>query len=213
MNANIDESDAALVLSYRAGDKTAGNTLCLRYQRRLAQFFYNRGIRNREDVEDLVQDTLLQAMQKIRVLHKPESFNSWVFKIANGKKAQWFKAQKRRAVYESVPEDFDELRETAGELTPTYYQPERIVSIEEQLEIVQLLIAQLPKKHRRVLLLSANGVPQKKIAEQLKIETNNVKVRLHRAREELKKQLVTRYPEMATELLSSETIQSLLEKK
>ncbi len=105
------------------------------------------------------------------------------------------------------------LQETAGEPIPTYQQPAHIVSTEEKLEIVELLIAQLPEKQQKVLLFSANEVPQKKIAEQLNITKGNVKVLLHRARERLKKQLVTRYPEMAAELLSSETIQSLLLEK
>ena len=207
MKSKTSENDGELVRSYQSGDKTAWDILCLRYERRLAQFFYNRGINNPADVQDLVQDTLLEVMQQIDIIRKPESFRSWLFTIAKGQLARWFEAQEKREIYE------DMLMETDVKSERAYLEPENIVINNEHKEIVFHLIAQFPEKQREAILLSAEGTPYKEIAETLDTTTSNVKVLVKRGRDKLKTLLKAKYPDDFADIIGSEAMQSLLDEQ
>ncbi len=214
MKLKTVKRDAELVQSYQSGNKAAWDTLCSECGRRLAQFFYNGGIGNPEDVADLVQDTLLAAMENIRTIRKPERFNSWLFTIANRKKAGWFENQKKRESYEpagGVSED--EFVETDVKSASAYLEPERITIHNEYMEIVRRLMEQFPQTQKDAILLRATGMPYKEIAKQLKIKEGNVKVQLNRGRKELKALLKAKYPDDYTDMVGSEIIQSLLGKQ
>ena len=59
-------SDAQLWQFYQKGDKQAGNAFCQRYWIALYKFFQQRISGNREDVEDLVQETFLEALKILK---------------------------------------------------------------------------------------------------------------------------------------------------
>ena len=60
MPTDYDEySDAQLVRSYQKGEREAGDALFRRYERSLRRFLKQK-TRNRENVEDFVQDTCAQ---------------------------------------------------------------------------------------------------------------------------------------------------------
>lgn len=205
MKSKTSENDGELVRSYQSGDKTAWDILCLKYERRLAQFFYNRGINNPADVQDLVQDTLLEVMQQIDIIRKPESFRSWLFTIANGHVARWFAAQEKRGIYE------DMLMETDVKSERAYLEPENIVINNEHKEIVFHLIAQFPEKQKKAILLSAVGTPYQEIAETLDTTSSNVKVLVKRGRHKLKTLLKVKYPDDFAAIIGSEAMHSLLD--
>jgi RNA polymerase sigma-70 factor (ECF subfamily) len=73
---------------------------------------------------------------------------------------------------------------------------ERTPSIDQQLirkemnECIQNFIEELPENYRTVLVLSAlEGLKNREIAEILQVSLSTVKIRLHRARAKLKKEL------------------------
>ena len=72
VNADKDKSDAELALSYQSGDKTAWDALCSKYGPRIAQY------------------TLLEAMEQIHKIRKPESFRGWLFAIAKSVRSFYF---------------------------------------------------------------------------------------------------------------------------
>lgn len=199
-----------LLRSYQSGDKTAWDALCLKYGPRLAQFFYNREIENPEDVQDLVQDTLLTAMEVIHKIRKPESFNFFLFTIANRKKARWFE---EKEIHESYVPSEDEFTETVVESTPAYLEPEHIAIRTEYLTIVHRLMKQLSQNQRLALLLNAKGMKQKEIADTLGTTTNNVKVLVKRGREKLKALLKAKYPDDFADMIGIEVLQSLIGNK
>ncbi len=200
MRHKSGKRDAELVRSYQSGDKTAWDALCIEYEPRLAQFFYNRKIGNPEDVQDLAQDTLLIAMEVIHTIRNPERFNSWLFTIANRRRIKWLKERERRESY--VPSE-DEFMETAV----VDLGPDHIAVNNEYFEIVMGLMAQLSENQRMAILLSANGMKQKEIAKTLKTTTDNVKVLVNRGRKKLKALLKTKYPD---DMVGDEVMQSLL---
>jgi RNA polymerase sigma-70 factor, ECF subfamily len=69
--------DAKLVQSAREGDSGAWRQICSRYGRRLLARA-RRIVPNREDAEDIVQETCAKAFQRFHTLDDPASFEGWI---------------------------------------------------------------------------------------------------------------------------------------
>ena len=67
--------------SARAGDINAFQTLFAEFQDQLRSFLY-RLLTDRNDVEDLAQDTFIRAFKKISTFNGDSSLKTWVFTIA-----------------------------------------------------------------------------------------------------------------------------------
>ena len=190
-------SDGELVVRYRKGDKKAWDTLCQQYTRGLFEFF-NRKVGNREDARDLAQDTLIEAMRNISSLEKPESFRGWLYKIAHGHSAKYFRNRYKHGIHEPLDKapvnDLEEPR--VAYAAPAYQQPEARIVAQERLEIVRSLVDRLPKSERAVFRLKFDDpdMTLKEIAETLGISVSAVKVRVHRGTKKLQKWLEAEHP-------------------
>ena len=186
-------SDGKLVEACQNGDKNAWNILCKRYTGKLFWFFVNK-TGNREDAQDLVQETLIEAMINLSTLQKPESFRGWLYTITSGILAKYFRDRYKRRIHEPI--DDGVLKTRAPYATPTDQEPDNLVIAKEHLEIVQRLGKQLPKSEREVFLLKFADpeMPQKEIAKTLRISVDAVKTRWRRGKQTLRKQLEAKYP-------------------
>ena len=95
--------------AYRNGDKNAWDTLCNRYTGKLFRFFVNK-TGNREDAQDLVQETLVEAMVNLSALQKSESFRGWLYTIAHGILAKYFRDRYKYGIHESIDDGVLETR-------------------------------------------------------------------------------------------------------
>lgn len=135
-------------------------------------------VRNRWAADDLVQETFLRVLQNLPQLRDPAKLSSWVFRIAANLCQDYFRSSKRNLIL------FDEgtAREAVSE-----------TSLEKQVEQyelsmwVQERIRLLPEPLRQVLFLcDIKQESYQEAADLLGISLDNVKVRLHRARKQLK---------------------------
>ncbi|MDE0637635.1 MAG: sigma-70 family RNA polymerase sigma factor [Candidatus Poribacteria bacterium] len=199
---NPDWSDADLVRTYRHGAKEAWDILYLRHSDRLRGFFFNWGITNAEDLNDLVQETLLEAMVQINDLQKPESFPGWLNRIALGKMGEWLKkADRRREVQESLGV-INNLMEIGELSTHTHQVPERKAINKEHLQIAFNLIEQLPPSENEAFWLYLDGMKNTEIAEKLGIKASTVNVRIHKAKKKMRTWLKAEYPEVLDDLIN-----------
>ena len=202
---NENWSDAQLVEGYLDGDGKCWDVLYERYSGKLLGFFINK-IGNREDAADLVQDTLIEAMESIATIQHPERFPGWIFTIAWRVRAKWLTANKKRGIYDSLDDvSADGVAEPGtayAVLTPAHQQPDNRAIAKEQLDIVRSVAARLPQSEREVFLLkfADPDMPLKEMAQTLGIKVEAVKVRWHRARNRLETWLETEYPGEFTDL-------------
>ncbi|MEU4877838.1 sigma-70 family RNA polymerase sigma factor [Streptomyces sp. NPDC021608] len=97
----------ALVTAARAGDQTAQDTLVAEYLP-LVYNIVGRALNGSVDVDDVVQDTMLRALDSLGALRDPESFRSWLVAIAmNQVRAHWNRQQPARAAVEEADEVAD----------------------------------------------------------------------------------------------------------
>ena len=195
-------SDAELVRSYQVGVKAAWDILYLRHWDRLHGFFFNYGIRNPEDVKDLVQKTLLEAMTNIAQNKNPERFSGWLNRIAVGTMSRWLEKEDKRHEFQESFGHVNELAETGEFWTPTHLGPERIAVNKEYMEIAFSLMEQLPPSEKEAFWLYLDGMKNTEIAEMLEIKASAVNVRIYKAKKKMRTWLETEYPEVYADLIN-----------
>lgn len=188
--AGFDET--ALVNRARQGDTRAFAELVKRYEAkifRLAQHI----TQNREDAEDVLQETFLKAYEHLDQFQGNSKFYTWIVRIGVN---QALMKLRRRKTDKSV--SLDETIDT-GEDTVTREvaawdeDPEQQFSREELGEILDSAIQSLAPTYRSVFLLrDVDELSTEETAEALGLSVPAVKSRLLRARLQLREKL-TRY--------------------
>jgi RNA polymerase sigma-70 factor (ECF subfamily) len=188
-------SDAVLVAQAQAGDLAAFEALTTRHERRVYSLAL-RMLRHEHDAEDVTQQTFLSALENLGSFRGEAAFGTWLLRIAAHAALKIIR--KRKGLPTVSLEEATEARDD-GEGIP---HPEFIADwrqspadLAERGEIKQLLaaaLAELDEKHRMVFLLrDVEGLSTQETAEALELTEANVKVRLLRARLQLR-ELLTR---------------------
>lgn len=133
--------------------------------------------RNREEAEDIVQDTML------RVWNRREEWNVWEtvegFCLTICRNLAIDRSQKMDARHVELTLEVTELPDMAA--------PDKLMERDERLGLLHRLIAELPEKQRTILQLrDVEGKSYKEIAEILQLTEEVVKVNLFRARQRIK---------------------------
>jgi len=172
--------DSALVSAVRGGDRAAFGRLVERHAPRTRHVV--RGlVGNRDDVEDIVQEAILNAYVGLDRLNHPERFGSWLCGIA----LNLTRMRLRRARTGMA------LEELAGGSTlpaAAIPVPERVL---EELEAVRAALVVLPSAQRQLVFMHyVQGLSCEEIATILGSSNGAVRVGLHRARSRLRRHLL-----------------------
>lgn len=186
----FDES--LLVAQTREGDARAFSALVRRYEGkifRLAQHI----TQNREDAEDVLQETFLKAYEHLDQFQGNSKFYTWIVRIAVNQSLM--KLRKRRSDKTvSIDESIDTGEDTvAREIAAWDESPEERYSREELSSILTAAIDSLAAPYRAVFVLrDLEELSTEETAEALSLSIPAVKSRLLRARLQLRDKL-TRY--------------------
>jgi len=138
-------SDAALVLAARAGEEWACEALFRRYVP-MANGLAYRTMGRDEDVEDLVQDSFVQALDGLDRLQDPQAFASWLASIVVRTAARVLRRRQLRRRLglqrNEAPPDVEKL-----------VSPSAPPDIATELRAIYALIDQLPVEQRMALVL------------------------------------------------------------
>jgi RNA polymerase sigma-70 factor (ECF subfamily) len=175
-------SDADLVRAYVAGTAGALAALTARYYRPVGAFILRRtgqpGL-----VEDLVQETFLEACRALRGGTIPQHFSSWLFGIAFNRVGKFLR-RKRLALFSPDDPPVD----LAG---PSELDARQ--ELEEQQKLLACLdasLADLPEEVRQILELKhRHGLTCEQIAERTGRPTGTIKSLLSRTYRTLRERL------------------------
>ncbi|MCX6244578.1 MAG: sigma-70 family RNA polymerase sigma factor [Bacteroidetes bacterium] len=136
-------------------------------------------VNNREDAEEIAQDTFLKAYQSLKTFERKSKFSTWLYRIAYNSAIS--KTRKKRlemvAIEESVITNYspDEVSRNMDELE----ENDRQVILEKALQ-------RLPEEDNLLITLFYKGENSvDNISEITGLSVSNVKVRLHRIRKKL----------------------------
>ncbi len=147
---------------------------------------------NIHEAEDLTQEVFVRVNRGFSDFRGESKLSTWIYRIATNVAMDRLRspAQRQEASKKSVSEAgkaFEDRDVWTGEKKPSI---DRQLIREEMSGCVHEFIDRLPESYRAVVLLAdVEGFRNQEIAEILGISLDTVKIRLHRGREKLKKEL------------------------
>ena len=148
---------------------------------------------NREEAEDLVQETYAKALKGFSSFQLGTNFRAWMYRILRN---TFLTSRTGLRVTMTVPLD---LEEDGPELAVEHDTPETLLLERSNRELLQSAVDGLPVYFREILLLcEVEEMSYQDIAETLSIPIGTVMSRLSRARKTLRDRLRPRSQESAT---------------
>jgi RNA polymerase sigma-70 factor (ECF subfamily) len=178
--------ERAMLEKLRAGDDVAFELLVRRFGGRMLAVA-RRLLRDEEDARDAVQDALISALRGLDRFEGGAQLGTWLHRIVVNTALMRLRVKRRR------PEaSIDELLPTFaadGHHTLPADQapfPDAQAEQNELQALVRAAVDQLPDGYREVYLMrDVDELSTEETARALRISTNAVKIRLHRARQAL----------------------------
>ena len=175
--ADAEDGDVALLRAVAGGDPEAVRRLLDDVAPVVHGFLYARVGGDRASAEDLLQETLLEAVRSASSFRGEAALSTWLCAIARRRLARHYEQERRAEVARSG------LRAVAD---PDVESEE---AVERRDEVVRAL-GRMPASHRQVLFLKyLDGLPVEQIASELGRTRVQVQSLLQRARDGLRREL------------------------
>jgi RNA polymerase sigma-70 factor (ECF subfamily) len=167
------EDEGVLVGRCLNGDADAFCKVTERYYRPVSAFLLRRVSRT-DVVEDLAQETFLEAFRSLRAGRRPERLASWLFGIAHNVSGKWLR--RRRPLSFA---DASQAEEVAAQ--PVASLTEELEEQQHQLAALETSLAELPEDARQLLdLKHRQGLTCTALADQLGKPVGTIKSLLSR---------------------------------
>ena len=185
-------SDQEVVALARQGREAAFRELIGRYQRPVFSLIY-RLVRDREKAEDLAQDTFIKVLNALDRYDPSYKFSSWIFKIAHNTSLDHLRKKEPETLsLDGSPHATTQSEVEASTISvlSTEESPEDYAASRELGATLEVAIGRLRPEYRTAIVLChVEGWAYEDIAQTMGVPLGTVKTYIHRARNELKKQL------------------------
>jgi len=144
---------------------------------------------NRQEAEDVVQETFLRVYKNLDRYDENQKFSTWIYRIATNLCID--RLRKRKAIYSLDAESADHEGLDGYAMLPSDDRtPESELLLSETQRLIQEAIATLPIKYKSVMILRyLQDLSLQEISDVLDMPVTTVKTRVHRGREFLRKKL------------------------
>lgn len=181
-----DEEVVARVLQ---GETALFEIIMRRYNQRLFRVALAI-LRDEAEAEDVTQDAYVRAYQHLNQFAGRSAFSTWLTRIAVHEALA--RAGRRRQL-EGLEGMVMLKGEASRELTSRLASPEQQASTAEMSKLLEAAVLSLPEAYRTVVMLrDVEEMNTAETASALNLTEENVKVRLHRARVLLRRELYNR---------------------
>ncbi len=202
-----DLPDGELVQLAKAGDLDAFELLTTRHEQRVYSLAM-RMLRQEQDAEDVTQQTFLSVLENLDGFRGEASFSTWLLRIATHAALKIIRKRKGLEVVSleeaTEPADHSDSIPHPEFIADWRQSPAQLVQTREVGRLLEEALARLDEKHRLVFLLrDVEGLSIKETAEALGLTEANTKVRLLRARLQLREQLTRALGDPATQRVPS----------
>ena len=184
------EIQQAVFLLQRGDDKALEEALALLQNTVFS--FSMRICGQREDAEDTMQEVLLKSVPHLPKFESPKALAVWLYKVAKNRclmsrRRSKFAPKEDLSLEELMP-DRQDLERLSGDGS---INPETFAIRSEEAGLLREAIQRLPPQYRIVLVLrDMEGLTDEEVAEITGLRPGTVRVRLHRARLFVRKELM-----------------------
>jgi RNA polymerase sigma-70 factor (ECF subfamily) len=164
----------------------------------------------RQDAEDTMQEVLFKSIPNLQKFDSPKALMVWLYKVAKNRclmsrRRSKFAPKEDLSLEELMP-DRQELRKLSGNVDGT---PESSLLRRERAKRLREAVQKLPSEYRLILVLhDMEDLSDSDVAEITGLRPGTIRVRLHRARlfvrKELAKQVQYRERERGTKRVAAE---------
>jgi len=175
----VNTQEAAVIAEVLDGNSETYSQLIERYHRGLIQHLYNL-VHDGDLAEDLAQEAFIRAYQKLNQYNPDYAFSTWLYKIADNIAYSHFKQVK-------LSEDIDDYEDSLPDNRPSL---DEVADRTIRKEAVRTAIATLPTAYQRVITLYYwDNFSYEEIAQIMDRPVGTVRTWIHRAKEQLRKEL------------------------
>ena len=168
--------DKAQIIALQKGDIRAFNKIYFTYHKKLFAFAL-KFLKNKTDVEDLIQKIFVNIWEKRKSLDPEKSFNNYLFVITRNEIYDFLKKK-------SITEYYND--QIMGDIE----QEEGDIEIKKLVEATYSLIDKMPERRRQIFLMSKDsGLTYKQIAKILGISENTVDTQIRNSLNYLRAEL------------------------
>jgi RNA polymerase sigma-70 factor (ECF subfamily) len=189
--------ESRMIASILAGETQLFHELIRPYERRVYAMALS-FLRNEADAEDVAQEAFLKAFRSLASFRGDAKFGTWLVSITLNEARS--RIRRRDAIkMESLDEPQDGQEHSSPALLRDWKEiPSEALERKEVRSLLQKAITSLPQIYREVFQLrDIEQLSVNEAAQALGITVSSVKVRLHRARMMLQKNLAPQLKEMA----------------
>lgn len=186
MSPDLGPEERVLVLRAQDGDTAAFEQLVDRHQGRLFRIAFM-VVGDRQEAEDLVQETLVLAWRRLHLLDEPAAFRGWVARICSRSATDLVRRRARRATAPAASEDLEPALESSAETgrggpaaTP---DPARSALVNAQMDDLARVLETLDPAMRLCWVLrEIDGMSYREISTAVDASEPTVRGRIARAR-------------------------------
>jgi RNA polymerase sigma-70 factor, ECF subfamily len=180
--AEIEEA----VKKFLSGEEEAFSRIVNRWEKRIYNLAW-RMLNNREDAQDMVQETFLSVFKSIQSLRTPESFSTWVYQIA----LNHCRARRRsRNLNVSLDDPATGQAEDNKLVFPAPPSARRTRDPLEAIDLIQKSLAGLSEDHRTAIILKEYmGLSLEEVADVMDCPLSTAKSRLYHGLREVQRNL------------------------
>lgn len=184
----VISSESKLVQAVLKGDKAAFAEIVNLYQEKLYSISF-RMLYNKQEAEDVVQDTFLRVYKNLTKYDHHMKFSTWIYRIATNLCID--RLRKRKPNYSLDAESSEREGLDGYSMIPSDHRtPESELILTETQKIIHQAIESLPVKYKSVMILRyLQDLSLQEIGEILDMPITTIKTRVHRGREFLRKKL------------------------
>lgn len=146
-------------------------------------------LKNRQEVEDAMQNTYVKAYEKLFQFNGTSQFSTWLIRIGINEALKTLK-EKEKEAHLFWHEDTDHKKQAFQFSDPYDLNPEKQTIFDEVKTKLETAIDKLPQKYRTVYIFhEIEKMPVTEIKKVTGLSNVNIRVRLHRAKLILKDEL------------------------
>jgi RNA polymerase sigma factor (sigma-70 family) len=181
-------TDSQVINEILNGNKEHYSILMRKYNQRLYRI--SKGYLKAEaEIEDVMQEAYIKGFQSLKKFEERSQFGTWITRILINECLQRLKKINKKALFELTEENPITMNITDNQ------NPETKALNKELKKVLEHNIELLPEKYRVVFMMrEVEKMSIEETSEALSITSPNVKVRLNRAKEMLRKSLMDLYP-------------------
>jgi len=180
--------DDKLVKQAKKGSNDAFNKLVSKYREQL-HFHIGKMIRDREQVEDLVQEVFMKAFDNLESYNTQYAFSTWIYRIATNHTIDYLRKKKLKTLSINDPVTTKD-GEMNVQLPDENFETDRAIIRKQRKKMIESAISNLPEKYRDVIRMRhMEEMSYQEISDELDLPLGTVKAHIFRAREMLYKKL------------------------